>query len=99
MPTKWNKQFQSELDGIFDEGLCNASTPVGDAYDMSETFKQVSKDTFKRYFYKKRKEFAADASANAGGTKIPDSKYSHSLFLWRIYVFAQSVHSLFFKVF
>ena len=75
MPTKWNKQYRAELDAIFDEGLCNASTPVGDAYEMSETFKNVSKDTFKRYFYKKRKEIAESANSNPGMQKVPDSTY------------------------
>ena len=73
MPTKWNKQFQAELNNLFEEGLCHGTTPLGDAYEMSESFKAVTKDTFKRYYYKKRKEFAENA--DGVGPKIPDSKF------------------------
>ena len=78
MPTKWNKKLQAELDGLFDEGLCNNTTPVGDALELSDAFKEVTKDTFKRYFYKKRREFVHEESARNGNnniSKIPDSKY------------------------
>ena len=72
MPTKWTKKLKSELESLFAEGLCNAMTPVGDAYDMSEAFKGVTKETLKRYFYKRRRELAEEGSG--GGAKVPESK-------------------------
>ena len=69
------QKLQAELDGFFDEGLCNATTPVGDALELSDNFREVSKDTFKRYFYKKRREHIEDeTNKNSGMSKIPDSK-------------------------
>ena len=85
MPSKWNKKLQSELDTVFAEGLCNTSTTVGDAYDMSEAFKNVTKETFKRYFYKKRNA-ARDESAAAGGQKIPESKWQMCLLVHKMNV-------------
>ena len=77
---KWSKKHQKELDAAFADGLLNEGTTLGEAYDLSDTFKTVTKKCFKRYFYKKKreaKEEVEDGVAPAAA-RMPDSKYAAS---------------------